>query len=36
MNFYPSSSAGASDEAGIVSIDEKVVDSAAKYIKKFF
>jgi hypothetical protein len=36
MNYYPGSSAGASDEAGIVTIDEKVVDSAANYIRKFF
>lgn len=36
MNFYSGSSGGASNEAGIVSIDEKVVDSAASYIRQFF
>jgi hypothetical protein len=35
MNFYPGSSAGASHEVGIVSIDESVVDSATKYIQDF-
>jgi len=34
MNFYSGSSGGASKEAGIVSIDEKVVESAANYIRK--
>jgi hypothetical protein len=34
MNFYSGSSGGASKEAGIVSIDEKVVESAANYIIK--
>jgi phosphatidylserine/phosphatidylglycerophosphate/cardiolipin synthase-like enzyme len=36
MNFYSGSSGGASNEAGIVSIDGNVVDSAASYIRKFF
>jgi phosphatidylserine/phosphatidylglycerophosphate/cardiolipin synthase-like enzyme len=34
MNFYSGSSGGASKEAGIVSIDEKVVESATNYIRK--
>jgi len=34
MNFYSGSSGGASKEAGMVSMDEQVVESAAKYIKK--
>lgn len=34
MNFYSGSSGGASKEAGIVSMDKQVVDSAAKYISK--
>ena len=34
MNFYSGSSGGASKEAGIVSMDEKVVESAADYIRK--
>ena len=34
MNFYSGSSGGASKEAGIVSIDRKVVESAMNYIKK--
>jgi phosphatidylserine/phosphatidylglycerophosphate/cardiolipin synthase-like enzyme len=34
MNFYSGSSGGASKEAGIVSIDEKVVESATNYIKR--
>jgi len=34
MNFYSGSSGGASKEAGIVSIDEKVVESATNYIGK--
>ena len=36
MNFYSNSSGGGSSEAGIVSIDESVVDSASNYILKFF
>jgi hypothetical protein len=35
MNFYSGSSGGSSNEAGIVSIDEAVVESASNYIKKF-
>jgi phosphatidylserine/phosphatidylglycerophosphate/cardiolipin synthase-like enzyme len=34
MNFYSGSSGGASKEAGIVSIDERVVESATDYIKR--
>jgi len=34
MNFYSGSSGGASNEAGIVSIEDKVVESAANYIRK--
>jgi phosphatidylserine/phosphatidylglycerophosphate/cardiolipin synthase-like enzyme len=34
MNFYSGSSGGASKEAGIVSMDKQVVESAAKYIRK--
>lgn len=34
MNFYSGSSGGASKEAGIVPIDEKVVESATNYIGK--
>jgi phosphatidylserine/phosphatidylglycerophosphate/cardiolipin synthase-like enzyme len=34
MNFYSGSSGGASKEAGIVSIDQKVVESATNYIRK--
>ena len=34
MNFYSGSSGGASKEAGIVSMDKQVVESAANYIKK--
>ena len=34
MNFYSGSSGGGSKEAGIVSIEEKAVESALKYIKK--
>lgn len=34
MNFYSGSSGGASKEAGIVSIDEKVVKSATDYIER--
>lgn len=34
MNFYSGSSGGASKEAGIVSIDEKVVETATNYIRK--
>jgi phosphatidylserine/phosphatidylglycerophosphate/cardiolipin synthase-like enzyme len=34
MNFYSGSSGGASNEAGIVSIEEKVVKSTENYIKK--
>jgi len=34
MNFYSGSSGGASKEAGIVSMDKKVVESAADYIRK--
>lgn len=34
MNFYSGSSGGASKEAGIVSIDEKVVESATRYVRK--
>ena len=33
MNFYSGSSGGSSKEAGIVSIDEKVVKSASNYIR---
>jgi len=33
MNFYSGSSGGASKEAGMVSMDKKVVESAANYIK---
>jgi phosphatidylserine/phosphatidylglycerophosphate/cardiolipin synthase-like enzyme len=36
MNFYGGSSGGASLEAGIVSIDQKVVGSASKYIGRLF
>ena len=36
MNFYSGSSGGASLEAGMVSIDQKVVDAASKYIEKLF
>ena len=32
MNLYSASSGGFTKEAGIVSIDEKVVDSVSKYI----
>jgi phosphatidylserine/phosphatidylglycerophosphate/cardiolipin synthase-like enzyme len=32
MNLYSASSGGFTKEAGIVSIDEKVVDTVAKYI----
>ncbi len=34
MNFYSGSSGGASKEAGIVSIDKQVVNSAANYIRR--
>ena len=34
MNFYSGSSGGASKEAGIVSIDQRVVESATNYIRK--
>jgi hypothetical protein len=34
MNFYSGSSGGASKEAGIVSMDKDVVESAANYINK--
>jgi len=34
MNFYSGSSGGASKEAGIVSLDKKIVESAANYISK--
>jgi hypothetical protein len=36
MNFYSGSSGGASNEAGIVSIDEKVVESAANYLGRLW
>ena len=36
MNFYPGSLAGQSHEAGIITLDEGVVNSATDYIKKFF
>ena len=34
MNFYSGSSGGALKEAGIVSMDEKVIESTADYIRK--
>jgi hypothetical protein len=34
MNFYSGSSGGASKEAGMVSMDKQIVESASKYIKK--
>ena len=34
MNFYSGSSGGASKEAGMVSMDEKVVKLTANYIEK--
>ena len=36
MNFYAGSSGGASKEAGIVSMDKQVVESAANYIRRLF
>jgi phosphatidylserine/phosphatidylglycerophosphate/cardiolipin synthase-like enzyme len=36
MNFYSGSSGGASKEAGVVSMDEQVVESAANYIQRLF
>jgi len=36
MNFYSGSSGGASKEAGIVSMDRQVVESAANYIQHLF